>query len=67
MRVLDGHGHGLDPEVGRERLGVGDAPLAGEARGHEHPDDVLGPERVDRDGGHERRVDAARQADDDDG
>ena len=54
-----------DPEVGRERVGVGDAALAGEARRHEHADDVLGPERVDRDGGHERRVDAAREPDDD--
>ena len=63
VRVLDRDGHGADPEVGRERLGVGDAALAREARGHEHADDVLGPERVDRDRGDQRRVDAARQAD----
>ena len=52
-----------DAEVGREQLGVGDAAVAREARRHEHADDVLGPERVDRDRRDERRVDAAGEAD----
>ena len=46
-----------------ERLGVGDAALARVARRHEHAGDVLGAERVDRDRGDERRVDAAREPD----
>ena len=40
-----------------------DAALAREARRHEHADDVLGAERVGRDRGDERRVDAAGEAD----
>ena len=47
-----------------ESLGVGDAALARVARRHGDAVHVLGAERVDGDGGDERRVDAAREADD---
>ena len=51
------------PRFARERVGVGDAALAREARRHEHADHVLGPERVDRDRRDQRRVDAAGEPD----
>ncbi len=44
-------------------LGIGDAVVARIPRGHEHARHVLGAERVHRDRRDERRVDAAREAD----
>ena len=63
VRGLDRHRVRADLEVARERFGVGDAVVAGVARRHEHADDVLGAERVDRDRGDDRRVDPARERD----
>ena len=63
MCGLDGHGDGADAEILGERRRVGDAPVAREARRHQHPDDLLGAQRVDRDRGDQRRVDPARQPD----
>ena len=63
VRGLDRHGERFDPEALRERRRVGNAVLARIARRHEHAEHVLGPERVDRDRGDERRIDPARKAD----
>ena len=63
MRGLDRDRQRADAEVGGERLGVGDAALARVPRRHEHAGHVIGAERVDRDRGDERRVDAARDRD----
>ncbi len=62
--LLDGDRQRADPEVGGQRLGVGDAVVAGVAGRHEDAGHVLGPEGVDGHGRHHRRVDPARQADD---
>jgi hypothetical protein len=67
VRAFDGDGDGADAQIGGERVGVGDTALAREPRRHEHADDLIGPQGVDCDGGDERRVDAARQPDQDAG
>ena len=64
MDVLDGHRQGTDPEVLGQLGGISQAPLAREARRHEHAGHVLGAEGSDGDGGHQRGVDAAGEADD---
>ena len=46
-----------------QQLGIGDGVRARVARRHEHPVHPLGAERVDSDGGHQRRVDPTREAD----
>ena len=63
VRRLDRHGERADAEVRRERDRVGDAALARVARRQQHAVHVLGAQRVDGDRGDERRVDAAREAD----
>ncbi len=63
-RRLDGDDPPVDAEVVGQALGVGDRVVARVARRHEHAVHAVGPERVDRDGGDDRRVDPARQADD---
>ena len=63
VRGLDRDRERADPELLGQRLGVGDAARAREARRHEHADHVVGAERVGRDRGDERRVDAAREPD----
>ena len=44
--------------------GVDPGDVGGVGRGHHHGADLVGAERVDRDGQHQGRVDAARQTDD---
>ena len=63
MDVLDREAGHLDAEVGAECDRVGDRTLARVPRGHGHPVHVLRAERVDRDGGDQRRVDPAGEPD----
>ena len=55
----------VDAEVDGEVLGVGPRAVARVARRHGDAVDVVGAERVGRDAGHQRRVDAAGQPDHD--
>ena len=63
MGRLDGDGAEVDAQVLGQRLRVGAGVVAGEARRHGHAVHVVGPDGVDRHHGHQRGVDAARQAD----
>ena len=61
--VLDGDGAVVDAEVAGQVEASSSSPRS-IARRHGHRVHVLGPERVGGDAGHERGVDAARQAED---
>ena len=64
-RRLDRQLEQLHPEVGGQRPRVGLRALGGEGGGHDDAGHALGAERVDGDQRHERRVDPAREAEDD--
>ena len=57
VRGLDRDGQGPDAKVGRQPFRVGDAPVAREARRHQHAGHLVGSERIRRDRGNQRGVD----------
>ena len=63
VRLLNGHHPQVDAEARGQDAGVVAGPFARIARGHGDPVHAGGPERIDGDRGHQRRVDPAGQPD----
>ena len=63
MCLLDRYDAQVDAEQGGQLTGIVTGAVARIARRHGDPVHVGGPQRIDGDGGHQGRVDTARQAD----